>query len=78
MDGWKRTLWGKDVTSISWPWLMTRKTELVVRGVYGAGKTQGIALLAAFFALRGHHVCYRGGPIEPGFAQVSSPKGKTA
>ena len=34
------------------------KTELVVRGVYGAGKTQCIALLAAYFALRGHHVYY--------------------
>ena len=38
--------------------LMTHKTELIVRGVYGAGKTQCIALLAAFFALRGHHVYY--------------------
>ena len=41
--------------------LMTRKTELVVRGVYGAGKTQCIALLAAFFALRGHCVYYLSG-----------------
>ena len=31
--------------------LLTGKTELVVRGVYGAGKTQCIALLAAYFAL---------------------------
>ena len=38
--------------------LLTRKCELVVRGVYGAGKTKCIALLAAFFALRGHHVYY--------------------
>ena len=38
--------------------LLTHKTELIVRGVYGAGKTQCIALLAAFFALRGHHVYY--------------------
>ena len=38
--------------------LFTGKTELVVRGVYGAGKTQCIALLAAYFALRGHHVYY--------------------
>ena len=38
--------------------LCTHKTELAVRGVYGAGKTQCIALLAAFFALRGHHVYY--------------------
>ena len=29
-----------------------------VREVYGAGKTQCIALLAAFFALRGHQVYY--------------------
>ena len=29
-----------------------------MRGVYGAGKTQCIALLAAFFALRGHQVYY--------------------
>ena len=36
--------------------LLTHKTELIVRGVYGAGKTQCIALLAAFFALRGHQV----------------------
>ena len=28
--------------------LLTHKTELIVRGVYGAGKTQCIALLAAF------------------------------
>ena len=35
--------------------LLTGKTELVV---YGAGKTQCIALLAAYFALRGHHVYY--------------------
>ena len=32
--------------------LLAGKTELVVRGVYGAGKTQCIALLAAYFALR--------------------------
>ena len=38
--------------------LLTHKTELIVRGVYGAGKTQCIALLAAFFGLRGHHVYY--------------------
>ena len=38
--------------------LLTGKTELVVRGVYGAGKTQYIALLAAYFALRGRHVYY--------------------
>ena len=38
--------------------LLTHKTELIVRGVYGAGKTQCIALLAAFFALRGHEVYY--------------------
>ena len=38
--------------------LLTGKTELVVRGVYGAGKTQCIALLAAYFALGGHHVYY--------------------
>ena len=38
--------------------LLTGKTELVVRGVYGAGKTQCVALLAAYFALRGHHVYY--------------------
>ena len=38
--------------------LCTHKAELAVRGVYGAGKTQCIALLAAFFALRGHHVYY--------------------
>ena len=38
--------------------LLTHKTELIVRGVYGAGKTQCIALLAAFFALRGHQVYY--------------------
>ena len=38
--------------------LLTHKTELIVRGVYGAGKTQCIALLAAFFALRGHDVYY--------------------
>ena len=38
--------------------LLTHKTELTVRGVYGAGKTQCIALLAAFFALRGHQVYY--------------------
>ena len=31
--------------------LLTHKTELIVRGVYGAG-------LAAFFALRGHQVYY--------------------
>ena len=36
--------------------LLTHKTELIVREVYGAGKTQCIALLAAFFALRGHQV----------------------
>ena len=29
-----------------------------MRGVYGAGKTQCIALLAAYFALRRHHVYY--------------------
>ena len=40
------------------PSLLTHKTELIVRGVYGAGKTQCIALLAAFFALRGHQVYY--------------------
>ena len=38
--------------------LLTHKTELIVRGAYGAGKTQCIALLAAFFALRGHQVYY--------------------
>ena len=38
--------------------LLIGKTELVVRGVYGAGKTQCIALVAAYFALRGHHVYY--------------------
>ena len=38
--------------------LLTHKTELIVRGVYGAGKTQCIALLAAFFGLRGHQVYY--------------------
>ena len=38
--------------------LLTCKTELVARGVYGAGKTQCIAILAAYFALRGHHVYY--------------------
>ena len=38
--------------------LLTHKTELIVRGVYGAGKTQCVALLAAFFALRGHQVYY--------------------
>ena len=38
--------------------LLTHKTELIVRGVYGAGETQCIALLAAFFALRGHRVYY--------------------
>ena len=38
--------------------LLTQKTELFVRGVYGAGKTQCVALLAAFFALRGHQVYY--------------------
>ena len=38
--------------------LLTHKTELIVRGVYGAGKTQCIVLLAAFFALRGHQVYY--------------------
>ena len=38
--------------------LLAHKTELIVRGVYGAGKTQCIALLAAFFALRGHQVYY--------------------
>ena len=38
--------------------LLTHKTELIVRGVYGAGKTQCIALLAALFALRGHQVYY--------------------
>ena len=38
--------------------LLTHKTELIVRGVYGAGKTQCITLLAAFFALRGHQVYY--------------------
>ena len=38
--------------------LLTGKTELVVRRVYGAGKTQCIALLAAYFALRGRHVYY--------------------
>ena len=38
--------------------LLTAKTELVARGVYGAGKTPCIALLAAYFALRGHHVYY--------------------
>ena len=36
--------------------LLTHKTELIGRGVCGAGKTQCIALLAAFFALRGHQV----------------------
>ena len=36
--------------------LLTHKTELIVRGVYG--KTQCIALLAAFFALHGHQVYY--------------------
>ena len=36
--------------------LLTHKTEVTVRDVYGAGKTQCIALLAAFFALRGHQV----------------------
>ena len=52
----------KAKTSISCPGvllsLLTHKTELIVRGVYGASKTQCIALLAAFFALRGHHVYY--------------------
>ena len=38
--------------------LLTHKTELIVRGVYGEGKTQCIALLAAFLALRGHQVYY--------------------
>ena len=38
--------------------MLTHKTELIVREVYGAGKTQCIALLAAFFALRGHQVYY--------------------
>ena len=38
--------------------LFTCKTELVARRVYGAGKTQCIAILAAYFALRGHHVYY--------------------
>ena len=38
--------------------LLTHKTELIVQGVYGAGKTQCIALLAAFFALCGHQVYY--------------------
>ena len=38
--------------------LLTHKTELIVREVYRAGKTQCIALLAAFFALRGHQVYY--------------------
>ena len=38
--------------------LLTHKTDLIVRGVYGASKTQCIALLAAFFALRGHQVYY--------------------
>ena len=38
--------------------LLTSKTELVARGVYGAGKTQCIALLAAYFALRRHYVYY--------------------
>ena len=38
--------------------LLTGKTELVVRGVYGAGKTQYVALLAAYFALRGHQAFY--------------------
>ena len=45
------------------PWqpvffLLTAKSELVVRGVYGASKTQCIALLAAYFAFRGHYVYY--------------------
>ena len=49
---------GKVVTYTSSPWLLGcwspylhTKTELIVRGLYGAGKTQRIALLAAFFAL---------------------------
>ena len=38
--------------------LLTCKTELVVWEVYGADKTQCVAILAAYFALRGHHVYY--------------------
>ena len=36
----------------------THKSELLVRGVFGAGKTMCIALLASWFALRGHCVYY--------------------
>ena len=34
--------------------LLTAKPELVVRGVYGAGETECIAFVAAYFALRAH------------------------
>ena len=38
--------------------VMTHKSELLVRGVFGAGKIMCIALLASWFALRGHYVYY--------------------
>ena len=38
--------------------LTTQKSDLLVRGGYGAGKTMCIALLASWFALRGHCVYY--------------------
>ena len=38
--------------------LATEKADLLVRGVYGAGKTKCIAFLAAWFAPQGHHVYY--------------------
>ena len=37
--------------------ITTQKSELLVRGVFGAGKTTCIALLASWFALRGHYIC---------------------
>ena len=38
--------------------ITTQKSELLVRGVFSAGKTMCIALLASWFALRGHYVNY--------------------
>ena len=38
--------------------ITTQKSELLVFGVFGAGKTMCIALLASWFPLRGHYVYY--------------------
>ena len=45
-----------------------------MRGVYGAGKTQCIALLAAFFALRGHQVYYASLVAMATFVQELLPR----